>query len=258
MSNRSLQSLGRINNLSRQNAAKTGKSMEETPQTARRPPGQGFPIITALAGAILLSALIYSIRNRTSADVIRYGGILALVFWLPTTITVAVGYWKDKSKRNLQLLLALPVISAALGATYYLLFAAVWDLLKWLINLWSSTVGGFIAVAACTLLIGTGLFLFRLKYRFLYGMSEAAVGVIVASYRFSPTDPLRTLTDPNFYFAFLVSGVYLVVRGLDNMHQGTMKEPIDPVAEKLFHWYKSPNRRKSAQQALINSMLRRK
>lgn len=42
--------------------------------------------------------------------------------------------------------------------------------------------------------------------------------------------PAAFLSDPTFYFALLTARVFLVVRGLDNIHQSAFKEPKDPVA----------------------------
>ena len=39
--------------------------------------------------------------------------------------------------------------------------------------------------------------------------------------------------DAGFYLALLTAGVYLVVRGLDNIYLGLTKEPIDPLASWL-------------------------
>lgn len=87
--------------------------------------------------------------------------------------------------------------------------------------------GGLLALAG-----GAVLFAFRLKYRSVYGLSEATVGTLIAAQRFS--DPSAQLTDASFFMVFLTAGVYLVVRGLDNMHQGLTKPPIDPLAKKFL------------------------
>jgi hypothetical protein len=74
--------------------------------------------------------------------------------------------------------------------------------------------------AAATILVGALFFYFRLKQRFLYGATEAVAGVLVAAHRVSIEPGIGLPTDSAFYFAFLTAGVYLVVRGLDNMHNG--------------------------------------
>ncbi|WP_233860248.1 hypothetical protein [Paraburkholderia sp. HD33-4] len=79
------------------------------------------------------------------------------------------------------------------------------------------------ATALCTLL----LFVFRLKFRMVYGVTETLFALIV-SYRLAlATDAQIPLEDPAFFFGFLSASVYVGVRGLDNVHQGRVKEPID-------------------------------
>ena len=84
------------------------------------------------------------------------------------------------------------------------------------------TSGKGLQILIATVVTGiTGLlfFYFRLRQRFLYGLTEALVGVSIAAHRISnePGDGLPSET--GFYIAVLTAGVYLVVRGLDNMHQ---------------------------------------
>ena len=53
----------------------------------------------------------------------------------------------------------------------------------------------------------------------------------MAAYRYSiEANNASHIHDANFYIAMLTAGVYLVVRGLDNVHQGFVKEPADPAA----------------------------
>lgn len=80
--------------------------------------------------------------------------------------------------------------------------------------------GMLIALAVvATAAAGGAFFVFRLRQRLLYGCTEALVGIAVGGHRLSvePGDGLPTET--GFYFAVLTAGVYLVVRGLDNIHQ---------------------------------------
>jgi hypothetical protein len=96
--------------------------------------------------------------------------------------------------------------------------------------------GGTLAAAAA-------LFYFRLRLRSVYGVTEAMAGLAVAGQR-APTE--FVLGDGTFYFAVLTAGVYLVVRGFDNIHQGLTKEPFDPLATwvvRRFREFRSPTRR---------------
>jgi hypothetical protein len=97
--------------------------------------------------------------------------------------------------------------------------------------------GKFVMVAltaGATILVGAAFFYFRLKQRFVYGATEVAAGIVVAAHRVSLEPEVGVPSDTSFYFAFLTAGVYLVVRGLDNMHQGF--KAGEPVARDLLTW----------------------
>ncbi|MGB4065559.1 MAG: hypothetical protein WBK19_17180 [Azonexus sp.] len=74
--------------------------------------------------------------------------------------------------------------------------------------------------AVAVLIAGHVLFLFRQKYRPIYGATELLVGVAIAM-----NNGHELLKNGEFdltmVFAFITAGVYLVVRGLDNIHEGS-------------------------------------
>ena len=76
------------------------------------------------------------------------------------------------------------------------------------------------------------LFLFRYYCRSIYGLSETLVGLIVAASRVWNND--IPASDPSLYLAILTAGVYLVVRGLDNIYQGIVSQPRDRVVDVLM------------------------
>lgn len=77
--------------------------------------------------------------------------------------------------------------------------------------------------AVITLLLGVSLFGFRKGARGLYGLTEVVAGVSIAAYRISTENTDLLNASPEIYIALLTAGVYLVVRGLDNMEQGKFK-----------------------------------
>lgn len=94
-------------------------------------------------------------------------------------------------------------------------------------------------IARSALVIGGGalLFAFRLYFRPYYGMTEVALGAILGFMKTS--DELlkhnEQWSDPQVLAAFLSAGVYLVVRGLDNIHQGfTAAKP-----DRLTAWLRT-------------------
>ena len=92
------------------------------------------------------------------------------------------------------------------------------------------------------------LFPFRLRYRCLYGVSEACVGLAVAANHAWPGAGIGA----EFYLTVLTAGVYLVVRGLDNIHQG-WKAKSDPLAETIIDAASSRFKRLSARLWTVES-----
>ncbi|XVJ47851.1 hypothetical protein ACDZ94_02595 [Pseudomonas sp. UBT] len=95
-----------------------------------------------------------------------------------------------------------------------------------------SLIVGFI-----TFLAGAVFFWMRTKWRVTYGISEAFAGVAIASHRAYGDTTLWTTNDFGFYAAVLTAGVYLVVRGLDNVNQGRDLHR-DPVM-RIANWIKA-------------------
>jgi hypothetical protein len=88
-----------------------------------------------------------------------------------------------------------------------------------------------IVTALFTAVVGGVFFFFRLRQRLIYGATEAVAGVTIAAHRMSVEPTLGLPTETSFYFAVLTAGIYLVVRGLDNMHQAV--KAGDPLVERL-------------------------
>lgn len=127
-------------------------------------------------------------------------------------------------------------LSMVLGSLFYSLFVSATDFYHWVLKLNPLTQKNhFMGFAGATVLALGGIFFWgRLKLRFTYGLLEAGVGVAFAVYKFSQEPKIALPSDNGFYFAMLTAGVYLVVRGFDNMHQG-WKEGKDPVVMYLLH-----------------------
>ncbi len=84
-----------------------------------------------------------------------------------------------------------------------------------------------------TLTLGVLLFGFRLKARFFYGLTEAVVGAMVATTKMPSEGVDLASWHSETYLTILTAGVYLVVRGLDNMHTGLKAESKDI----LLRWW---------------------
>jgi hypothetical protein len=122
----------------------------------------------------------------------------------------------------------IPVLPIA--ATIYGIVAFAIDLISWLANTLTERNVSVAAGVIGTGVTGVILFYFRLKIRCLYGCSEVLVGLLVAGARLN-AETIPSLNAP-ILIALLTAGAYLVVRGLDNIHQG-MKSQSDPVVNYL-------------------------
>lgn len=89
-----------------------------------------------------------------------------------------------------------------------------------------------VATCSLTALIRTLFFFFRLKRRFFYGLTESAAGIAIAGHRITQESAAGVPVDTTFYIAILTAGVYLVVRGFDNMHQAWITK-CDPLLDRL-------------------------
>lgn len=172
-------------------------------------------------------------------------GAMAVAFWglfmlllvaaLATELYVAV---RAKSKfapqwKNVALfpfvawMIAVPIAGAlatiSTGTTMLYLWARAPQTSELLV-LWLS--------APATLLLGGAAFLFRLRFRCLYGITEVGAGLFVAWFQVRGGGGGGLLSGA-FLLAFITAAVYLVVRGLDNVHQGWKAEPPDPLAAFL-------------------------
>ena len=118
------------------------------------------------------------------------------------------------------------------GTMFVSLFALfILSLVGWNDLLSEASLPRWGVVTICTmgtLIAGVVLFIFRFFARAVYGASEALVGIVVGGGRAFqeghwPTDGIA------FHLALLTAGAYLVVRGLDNIYQGTRDERTDRI-----------------------------
>jgi hypothetical protein len=80
--------------------------------------------------------------------------------------------------------------------------------------------------------VGAMFFWARLRQRFLYGATEAMTGAVVGMHRVTVDQWTGVPVQPDFSLALLTAGIYLVVRGADNMHQAA-KSGQDPFLRRL-------------------------
>ena len=127
---------------------------------------------------------------------------------------------EERKTRPARFLRVIVTIIATFGIGFTISFtffmAAAFDLLVMLVQkplALAAIVPGIVAIV---------LFGFRLKYRAIYGLSEMAVGYFIAIYKIGKEGRV----DLDVTLAVLTAGVYLMVRGFDNIHQGWDADPI--------------------------------
>jgi hypothetical protein len=182
--------------------------------------------------AMIAFVIGYGVMDRHISDFRHYPVLLGIGFTLVVLFLNAVVWfgnsvpmpdWKRLIKKLPRAFLAL--VGASLF--YYSIGVLVVDTTKWLVNPNSRTPISILLTMTATVTSGGLLFAFRLRARCIYGFSEALAGVTVVVHRVVTTDSKTAVYDVGFFLAILTAGIYLVVRGLDNIHQGLTKEPFD-------------------------------
>lgn len=208
--------------------------------------GIGLPTpLFILLDLVILWAIYHAATTRTVDEYLLYGGI----FGIPMSLLLGklwFAEWQNSNKPRVWvkvfLLCNLVPGTVVFGALYYSLAASAYDFAKWLIQQWDQPYTGPFLVSAAVFLVGGGLFWFRVLCRAAYGLTEVLVGISVASYKYveaSAGSHSTVSLDPNLLIALLTAGVYLVVRGLDNVQQGLSSVPGDPIFKPLVAWYKA-------------------
>jgi hypothetical protein len=216
--------------------------MSETKKNNKREVSIPIQIIIFV---ICLTSIPYTILNRTFDDFIRYSAYIS-----GASLTLILGiifFFSLKGSKQSKFEIFFSIGSVALatlfaGPIYYSIIAAFKDLYLWIQSPSVSREWAIILAVVLTIILGFSLFFFRLKFRSIYGFTEALVGLGVAVQKVSSENSLE-ITNSSFYLAILTASVYLFVRGLDNIHQGLTKEPFDPYGQKLYAYF---NRKKSS------------
>lgn len=182
---------------------------------------RGFGMVIVMVPIFL--AIDFWALDRPFFASVRYSLYLSAAVLLPMA-AIIIFYRLSESKGRLDILQALAKHQSAIlqiiavGFAYYTIGAAVYDFYRYLGSPESGYFPTVLVTVVCTLSAGIGLFIFRIKKRLMYGITEIMVGLVVASYRVTTSDTTAYL-HPEFYLVILTAGVYLVVRGLDNIHQ---------------------------------------
>lgn len=204
-------------------------------------------IAAILATFVLMPTLIWAIVHaahlRTVHDFIRYPIYIAIPFSFAMLLLFLFETfnWGPKIPTKKDAFEALFTQFAVLlvSEVIYAIYVCLRDILAWAESPNAPQALTVIVTVGLTGVLGLALFYFRLRLRAVYGFTEALVGLAAAGRQVMVIAGTPTITgtpakDPTFYLAVLTAGVYLVVRGLDNIHQGISKEPRDPIVTNLI------------------------
>lgn len=210
---------------------------------------------------IIYSALIlYVLYTRTLLDIqenaLPFFGALVVCYQIAGLIA---RIWMRKIPDQWDLIYwigLITIFSASYVLVMYGVIALVVDILTQLSLFWESldpfanqtqfmVVTGF---AVCG--VGGVLFWFRLKQRFLYGITEIGVGVSFGMHRVTIEQWSGAPTCAGFYLALLTAGIYLVVRGADNIHQAYKDN--DPTLHRFSLFFLRKSLRPSEQRRRVS------
>lgn len=209
----------------------------------------GIPVVIGIPGIfILLSCLAYSIYSVPLKLFVVFGLLLGGIYWpalLYLTFQIKRSATKTWSKWQIfvwwQMLLTSPLAALMVGMFYFGIFYPIWAIGVWAYEKSTPSILLAVIIGVVTLLFGSVLFWIRLRYRAVYGVTEIGVGVLVASHRSYSFSAPTFVPETDFLLFLLTAGVYLVVRGFDNIYIGFFKEPRDRLVSVLMVWWDGLN-----------------
>lgn len=213
----------------------------------------GVRFLGALVIVYSIGCVAHAIRARSLADFTLYCGpplvaVAAAIMVTPLVPGFSPFRMRQESKRRL--LTALAVYAALLLLTFaatvvmYSILATDKDILVALGNPRINKAVGLVEslfsfgdnyalTVAVALAVGCVLFFLRLHWRGVYGLLEVVIGIGIAAHKLPSQDLASMSAAGDVLLAFLTAGVFLVVRGLDNIYQGLTGTDPDPVLSWL-------------------------
>jgi len=186
---------------------------------------------------LMLFCILYACLARSTQDCDVYGTRIFLALFV-IIIAICIYLWKAEKRTFGELLFAFFLLSfLAFWYTFviYGFFASVTDLFTWVGRALHSVSRHAVIpaslAAVIVLCIGSLLYFVRFRFRACFGITEAAVGLVIGMERLAsqPIDKLPPAQD--FLLVLLTASVYLIVRGFDNVYQGVHSTPSDPIAQ---------------------------
>lgn len=181
---------------------------------------------------LTIPTYIHIFNVRTLNEIIKYTSYIAVPLGLIMFAFVTYsGFKKGFNRTYTKAFILIPFFVVLWSSSYYALTVTIKDMYSWVLSPTFSQNTTIALVVIITMVLGLLFFYFRLKWRSIYGTTELIFGLIIAANKI--TEVNSKMLDSSFYITFLSASIYLVVRGLDNIHQGLIKEPIDPLAREI-------------------------
>lgn len=186
-------------------------------------------------GLISLFPIFYTLVNRRFETVFLGTFFMFLTIMGITIVSFLFIYLNDRSiKFRKENFLSLTLVILYLGFVFHTGIETLKDFSNYkslkfhgLERDWLSPAYSF-----GILLIGVLFFYFRLLLRVIYGLAEVIVGIVIGTDKV--LENFEQLSSSKLYLIILTASIYLIVRGLDNIHQGLTKEPYDFIVAKLI------------------------
>lgn len=183
-------------------------------------------------------AFAYAVYARHWSYFLLFAPLCGIPAAVGSYLAIGLRMKRGEKPKYLWLALVGPLLLMTLvGLMYYSVFVGAKDIFLWVDPKLTSSVWRAVFIGFAVALVGSALYWFRVNFRFTYGFHEVAAGIGIAAYHAYKASGVPSSWDSGIYLALVTAGVYLVVRGFDNMHVGVTKEPYDTVGRDIFRDY---------------------
>lgn len=189
------------------------------------------------AALLLVGVVSYAILHRTpEAFVAESIPIAAFLTFILYSFFVMRWTLFGLPKINVHLFLLpvlyLPAVVVVTTLVYYGAWVVLRDGYMWLQHQ-SPSRGVFVTLVEVLIIVaGCALFIFRLRARFFFGLAEALTGLVIAA-RNIPQNADPATWSSEVFLVIITAGVFLVVRGFDNMYIGLKSEHGDAILKSF-------------------------
>ena len=183
--------------------------------------------------AFALWIVVYAANRRTFIDFLLYSTYIAIPLILASASLLNSTDLAGRGNRTLRRFAAqygsIVVVNYIIATVCYSAYVSVANFSDWISTPTWTKADDLPVVVLAAMLVALLLFVFRLTCRAMYGLSEIATGIGIIVHKTVSDQATLLNQDQGFFLAILTAGIYLMVRGMDNVHQGITKEPLDPL-----------------------------